>query len=146
MANANSDWIVKVRLCYFVWLLFSALFFFKKSENLNCFFVILLASLCIPRSKISLHGNGLYAWWRFGQPHVKLWCSWEVGKILLCWSCIGFGRHTFYGLCAQVSLFFFINFLLVGCSVVRSSFPRLLKVWARFLIAYRRKCVLCIVL
>lgn len=40
-----------------------------------------------------------FRWWSC-KFNVQLWCAWEVGKILLCWSCFGIRCHSFNGFCS----------------------------------------------
>lgn len=41
------------------------------------------AALLIPRRPLPVHGDGLHAWRRPGQPHEQLRCPGEVGQVLL---------------------------------------------------------------
>lgn len=67
------------------------------------FFFCRPAVLCIPGWPLPLHGDGVYARRRPGQPDEQLWCAWEVGSFLHCWGCAGTGLHPLHGLHSQVS-------------------------------------------
>ncbi len=61
------------------------------------------AVLCVPGRPLPLHGDGVYARRRPGQPDEQLRCAWEVGSFLHRWGCAGTGLHPLHGLHSQVS-------------------------------------------